>query len=78
MSLEERKFSRAESKACDELLELLEQELSRIKSMIMDDEKVYKINRSIVYATQHAETMLGAISCINCARIMGKKEDDDR
>lgn len=74
MDLKERKFSTVEKKRCDEILEILEQELSRIKSMIMDDEQVYRINRSLVYATQHAETMLGAISCINCARIIDKKQ----
>lgn len=76
MDLEERKFSRAESKACNELLEILEQELSRIKSMIMDDGRVYEINRSLVYARQHTETMFDAISCINCARIIDKKRDE--
>lgn len=76
MEFKERKFSSMERGRCDELIEILEQELSRIRQMIIDGDKVSKINRNLVYATKHTETMLGAISCINTARIMSEKEDE--
>ena len=75
---EDRNFAASERKHCDELLKLLEQELSWIRAKIVDNESTYLINRALVTTVQHTDTILGAISDINTARITCKKEDDDR
>ena len=57
----------------DGTIEILEQDLSRIKTMVMANESVHAINREIVNAIHRYETLLDMVSLVNTSRMI---EDD--
>lgn len=57
----------------DGTIEILEQDLSRVRALVMADESVYKINQEISSARHRSDTLLDMVSLVNTSRMV---EDD--
>ena len=57
-----------------ETIEILEQDLSRVRALVMANESVYKINQEISYTRHRSDTLLDMVSLVNTSRMV---EDDE-
>ena len=69
-------FSSDMRKRIDETIEILEQDLSRIRTLVMANESVHKINQEISYARHRSDTLLDMVSLVNTSRIIEKTEEE--
>ena len=67
-------FSNNMRERINETIEILEQDLSRIRALVMASESVYKINQEISYARHRSDTLLDMVSLVNTSRMV---EDDE-
>ena len=67
-------FTNGMRKRIAETIEILEQDLSRVRALVMANESVYKINQEISYARHRSDTLLDMVSLVNTSRMV---EDDE-
>ena len=71
-------FTNEMRKRISETIEILEQELSRVRALVMTNESVYKINREIVVARNRADTLLDMVSLVNTSRMIEEDEEESQ
>ena len=71
-----RSFTDDEKRLVDELIEMIEQHVCKIRQMVNGDEQRYGINMAITDFKQKDATLLDAIAYINCQRITEEEVDE--
>lgn len=69
-------FTNGMRKRIAETIEILEQDLSRVRALVMANESVYKINQEISYTRHRSDTLLDMVSLVNTSRMVEDDEED--